>query len=106
MVGFLVAVIAFLVVRSEQLLFDLKEGYCQGAWWKAKRFCCPGSVKLVPFQTFVTFKPPVEITCNEWRTWSDVIGPRVGPGGPQVGDENWVIEYASYTVIAVSTGML
>ncbi|KAG9045510.1 hypothetical protein FS837_006172 [Tulasnella sp. UAMH 9824] len=101
-VGFLVAVIAFLVVRSEQLLFDLKEGYCQGAWWKAKRFCCPGSVKLVPFQTFVTFKPPVEITCDEWRTWSDVIGPRVGPGGPQVGDENWVIEYASYTVIALA----
>ncbi|KAG8971918.1 hypothetical protein FRB90_010363, partial [Tulasnella sp. 427] len=35
-VGFLVAVIAFLVVRGEQLLFDLKEGYCHGAWWKAK----------------------------------------------------------------------
>ncbi|KAG8921068.1 hypothetical protein FRC01_000429 [Tulasnella sp. 417] len=101
-VGFLVAVIAFLVVRSEQLLFDLKEGYCQGAWWKAKRFCCPGSVKLVPFQTFVTYKPPVEITCDQWITWSDVLGPRAGPGGSHVGDENWVIEYASYTVIATA----
>ncbi|KIO28067.1 hypothetical protein M407DRAFT_72341, partial [Tulasnella calospora MUT 4182] len=101
-VGFLVAVIAFLVVRSEQLLFDLKEGYCIGAWWKAKRFCCPGSVKLLPFQTYVTFKPPTEDMCEQWRTWSDVLGPRVGPGGSHVGDESWVIEYASYTVIALA----
>jgi chloride channel 3/4/5 len=40
-VGFLSAVVAFLVVRSEQWLFDLKEGYCTTSVWKAKRFCCP-----------------------------------------------------------------
>lgn len=93
--------IAFLVVRGEQLLFDFKEGYCKGEWWKAKRFCCPSTVKLAPFQSFVTLRFPEEETCDQWRTWSDVLGPRVGPAGPQVGDENWVIEYASYTVIAV-----
>lgn len=103
-VGFLAAIVAFSVVRAEQLLFDLKEGYCTGGWWKAKRFCCPSSADddLRPFQTYVTMKMVDEDTCAAWTTWSDVLGPRVGPGGHHVGDENWVIEYASYTVIAVS----
>ncbi len=100
-VGFITAIAAFLIVRSEQLLFDLKEGYCTSQWWKAKRFCCPTAEEdLRPFVTFVTLSN--EQTCNAWRTWADVFGPRSGPEGPQVGDENWVIEYASYTVIAVS----
>ncbi|KAG8970900.1 hypothetical protein FRC05_011668 [Tulasnella sp. 425] len=101
-VGFLTAIVAFLVIRTEQVLFDLKEGYCQGAWWKAKRFCCPATVKLAPFQTYVTHGLPDEIPCKRWSIWSDVLGPHVGPDGTHVGDENWVIEYASYTVIALA----
>ncbi|KAG6891477.1 hypothetical protein C0992_006208 [Termitomyces sp. T32_za158] len=48
-VGFFSAIVAFLVVRSEQWLFDVKEGYCYGAWWKAKRFCCPALNGLIAF---------------------------------------------------------
>ena len=40
-IGFLTAIIAFIIVRSEQWLFDIKEGYCTTSIWKAKRFCCP-----------------------------------------------------------------
>lgn len=104
-VGFITAVLAFLIVRSEQLLFDFKEGYCSAAWWKAKRFCCQSGDDLlrttVPFRTFVTLRRDEGDACSNWTTWSDVLGPRVGSGEHQIGDESWVIEYASYTVIAV-----
>ncbi|KAF6761215.1 voltage-gated chloride channel [Ephemerocybe angulata] len=75
-VGFLTAVVAFLVVKSEQLLFDLKEGYCQDSWVKSKRFCCPPSLLGRP------------------RLWSEVFS------SPE-GWEATLVEYVSYTIIAL-----
>jgi chloride channel 3/4/5 len=84
-VGFLSAVVAFLVIRSEQFLFDLKEGYCTTSCWKAKRFCCP---YLVPSDLM---NPHLGQPCAAWRQWH------------QVGDNvNNPVEYISYTIIAVS----
>lgn len=81
-VGFLTAVVAFLIIRGEQWLFDLKEGYCNHSWWKARQFCCPEAVD-----------GPLE-ACPAWRTWSELL---VRKGG--VAEE--LVEYVSYSVIAV-----
>jgi chloride channel 3/4/5 len=81
-VGFLTAIAAFLVVRAEQWLFDVKEGYCRDAWWKAHRFCCLESEDLLD-------------ECPAWQTWSELLLRRGG-----FAEE--LVEYISYTVIAVS----
>lgn len=90
-VGFLTAVIAFLIIRSEQWLFDTKDGYCATGWWKAKRYCCP-------LEDTDGFHRPrhVEETCQSWNTWSDFFSYRQGGHG-----EN-IINYISYACIAVS----
>ncbi|KAL1701528.1 chloride channel [Schizophyllum commune] len=90
-VGFLTAVVAFLVVRAEQWLFDLKEGYCSTNWTKAQRFCCPPVDETV-------VNPLEEAACPAWRTWEDVFH---GSGG--TGD---LIEYASYTIVALFLAFL
>lgn len=86
-VGFLTAVVAFLVVRSEQLLFDFKEGYCAEGWWKARRFCCP--------VTPLGMVPP---DCEAWQTWAEVFE-------TQESSEEFV-EYISYTTIALSLALV
>lgn len=83
-VGFLTAVIAFLVVRSEQWFFDAKYGYCTTGWWKAKQFCCP-DVHALRFSN--------EAKCPEWADWSSWVH--------RGAIENDYVEYISYTLIAV-----
>lgn len=39
--GIVTALIAGCIVKSEAVLFDLKDGYCTKDWRLAKRFCCP-----------------------------------------------------------------
>ncbi|TKY89535.1 hypothetical protein EX895_001320 [Sporisorium graminicola] len=39
--GIVTALIAGCIVKSEAVLFDLKDGYCARDWRLAKRFCCP-----------------------------------------------------------------
>lgn len=85
-VGFFSAIVAFLVVRSEQWLFDVKEGYCYGAWWKAKRFCCPALNDLLDG----------EETCQSWRSWIEVMSPETN------GFSSEFMEYTVFTSIAVS----
>lgn len=92
LVGFFTALAAFLVVRSEQWLFDLKEGYCVDAWWKAKRFCCFGLDDTGDIQMGWLEGP--KGTCPAWRTWSEVFSSQ--------GRTAEVVEYTSYTSIAVS----
>ncbi|KAJ7901901.1 chloride channel [Mycena olivaceomarginata] len=85
-VGFLTAIAAFLVVRAEQWLFDVKEGYCRDAWWKAHRFCCLESEDLLD-------------ECPAWQTWSELLLRRGG-----FAEE--LVEYISYTVIAIALATL
>lgn len=90
-VGFVTACVAFLVIRSEQWLFDLKEGYCDDAWYKAKRFCCFSPVSG-------GLKSPwlleVDAVCPAWRTWSEVFA--------QYGTRGEMVDYLSWITIAVS----
>lgn len=90
-VGFLAAIVAFMIVRSEQWLFDLKEGYCTEGIFKAKRFCCPLSVDL---------NGPTE-DCGAWKTWSELLDPVATRPGSPISFASWMIEYISYTIVAV-----
>ncbi|KAG9009352.1 hypothetical protein FRB94_012169 [Tulasnella sp. JGI-2019a] len=101
-VGILTAIVAFLIVRAEQLLFDLKEGYCTQSWWKAKKFCCRYTTDVAQTSSAsYTRLTGGELSCHRWRTWSEVLGSNSEMGEPRVGGEDWIIEYASYTVIAL-----
>lgn len=87
-VGVFTALLAFLIVRSELWLFDIKDGYCRIAWWKAKRFCCT---------TFAgNYLYMLEDRCPDWRTWADVFSQTKG----HVSED--VVEYISYALIAVT----
>ncbi|KAF7797623.1 hypothetical protein EIP86_008823 [Pleurotus ostreatoroseus] len=101
-VGFFTAVVAFLIVRSEQWLFDIKDGYCSYAWYKAKRFCCPNAYDDLVQPSWLSFSD--DETCTPWRTWSEVFLP-VMKNGKWFMIEAEMVEYLSYTVIAVSTFM-
>ncbi|KAG7440030.1 uncharacterized protein BT62DRAFT_938454 [Guyanagaster necrorhizus] len=69
-VGFFTAVVAFLVVRSEQWLFDLKEGYCKDHWLRAKRFCCPQlDESSAFFISLFSGDSTLENGCSAWTTW-------------------------------------
>jgi len=71
-VGFLTAITAFLIVRSEQWLLDIKYGYCVSGWWKARRFCCP---VLSDARTFALGASTE--TCSTWLSWGEAFaGPR------------------------------
>ena len=98
-VGLLTAVVAFLIVRSEQWLFDIKEGYCSEGWWRAMRFCCPTSVDSQSLR--VTTMPTEIEVCDAWTTWADVFGPKAD----RHGIESWIIEYVSYMAIALSLAL-
>ena len=77
-VGFLTAVTAFLIIRGEQWLFDLKEGRCLKGWWNARRFC------------------------TEWQEWSDAFGATDENRTDQwLVRGSWAVEYVIYIIVAV-----
>jgi chloride channel 3/4/5 len=89
-VGLLAAIIAFTIVRLEQWLFDLKEGYCTEGIFRAKRFCCPMSAD----------SGGVEEPCPAWETWAEFLGAEERL--PKSWDiEGWLVEYLSYIIVAV-----
>lgn len=101
-VGFLTAIVAFMIVRSEQWLFDLKEGYCSDSWHKSKRFCCP----VVEDVSIPRLRPLFlnnfrDEDCAAWRTWANVFGPALD-GNKWILLESEMIEYIAYIIIAVS----
>ncbi|KAL1945794.1 hypothetical protein VTO73DRAFT_1796 [Trametes versicolor] len=97
LVGFFTAIIAFMIVRGEQWLFDIKEGYCTRGLWKAKRFCCPikdDNVFAPRIPSFMPMSP--EESCVEWRTWGEYFASMQG-----VPLEQETVEYVVYTVVAI-----
>jgi chloride channel 3/4/5 len=61
LVGFAVAIIAYLVNVSEQTIFDFKDGYCSTSWHKSEKQCCPHG------------------PCTDWQDWDEVfLGFRFG----------------------------
>lgn len=54
LVGFIVAVLAYCINVTEQVIFDWKDGYCATTWYLSERRCCPLG------------------DCTDWVSWSDV----------------------------------
>ncbi|KAK0212563.1 chloride channel [Desarmillaria ectypa] len=95
-VGFFTAVVAFLVVRSEQWLFDLKDGYCKDNWLLAKRFCCHKlDESSALFVSFFSGDPALEENCPEWATWAQAARLNEGAKGGKA------VEYLSYSAVAL-----
>ncbi|KAK0454689.1 chloride channel [Armillaria borealis] len=94
-VGFFTAIVAFLVVRSEQWLFDLKDGYCKGHWLLAKRFCCPQlDESSAPFNSFFSGDSSLE-TCPQWTTWAQAAHL------DEDAKDGKAVEYFSYSAVAL-----
>ncbi|KIK67362.1 hypothetical protein GYMLUDRAFT_37467 [Collybiopsis luxurians FD-317 M1] len=89
-VGLLTALVAFGVVKSEQLLFDLKDGYCTQEWYKAKRLCCPQPEMVMLFPTTTA-----GIECDAWRRWSDLLVWRQG------NTREDPVQFVAYTFVAL-----
>src|SRR5882762_98582 len=96
LVGFITALIAFLIIRSEQWLFDLKDGYCRAGWTMAKRFCCP--IEDVDGKGRFYMGAVAEDMCDAWKTWAEVFR------ASERGDHRYwaeIVQYVSYAFIAV-----
>ncbi|KII92590.1 hypothetical protein PLICRDRAFT_102840, partial [Plicaturopsis crispa FD-325 SS-3] len=91
-VGFLTAVVAYLVVRTEQWMFHAKEGYCGTGWWKRMNYCCP--VEEINGQ-LISGGSESE-PCDDWKSWGEVLGP-----GDGTGFESEIIKYVMYGAIAI-----
>ncbi|KAF7553096.1 hypothetical protein G7046_g7189 [Stylonectria norvegica] len=50
--GFIIALMAYTVNVSEAVVFDIKDGYCDRAWFLNERKCCPNGA------------------CDDWKSWS------------------------------------
>ncbi|GAB1320734.1 hypothetical protein MFIFM68171_10944 [Madurella fahalii] len=55
LVGFIVAVLAYVVNVSEATVFDFKDGYCVKGWLINEKKCCPHG------------------PCTDWRDWGEVL---------------------------------
>jgi chloride channel 3/4/5 len=90
-IGFLTAVAAFLIVRSEQWLFDIKYGYCVAGWWKARRFCCPVMSDARTFALGASSE-----TCSAWVSWGEAL---TNTGASHL--SRTLLGRASYSLLAV-----
>ncbi|CAK7223545.1 hypothetical protein SBRCBS47491_005242 [Sporothrix bragantina] len=70
LVGFVVAVLAYVIDVTEAVAFDYKDGYCALGWYKTEKKCCPNG------------------PCTDWREWSEVFG-------VQASGEMWA-QYGAY----------
>ena len=93
-VGFLTAIAAFLIVRAEQWLFDVKDGYCAEGWWRAKRFCCQ-VVDEDDLLRLVAVAGPAD-ACRAWKSWGQLLTNRDTEDATEE-----AVEYVAYAAFAV-----
>ncbi|KAK4146332.1 chloride channel [Dichotomopilus funicola] len=80
LVGFIVAVLAYVVNVSEATVFDFKDGYCERGWLISEKKCCPHG------------------PCTDWRDWGEVL--QGYPFG-----ERWT-EFAVYIIAVITLSVL
>ncbi|KAG8787140.1 hypothetical protein FRC15_009885 [Serendipita sp. 397] len=117
-VGLLAAIVAFSIVRTEQWLFDLKEGKCADGFFKAKRFCCPMSVDNLTAATsgslidglnplsmyrpdrarFISYSEE----CPAWQTWAELFDPK---DWKPLSFASWMTEYIAYIIVALALAL-
>ncbi|GAA5857166.1 hypothetical protein JCM8547_009348 [Rhodosporidiobolus lusitaniae] len=111
LIGAATACIAFCIISSEMVLFDLKEGYCEKGWTIAKRFCCPaeqvsrvggGGKGGFVLQGWGAVAGRGEEGCEAWRTWAQVYEDYTGAGA---GTGEWA-GHIAFVVIAIAFSTL
>ncbi|GAA5978499.1 hypothetical protein JCM11641_007964 [Rhodosporidiobolus odoratus] len=117
LVGFFTACIAYCIITSEMLLFDLKEGYCVDSWRTAKRFCCREAASPAALLELGATSPARtamggmmlrgwgeggEEGCEQWRTWDKVWEGWTGEG-EGAGE---AASYIAFIVIAIAFSTL
>ncbi|KAJ4292212.1 hypothetical protein N0V88_005843 [Collariella sp. IMI 366227] len=80
LVGFIVAVLAYVVNVSEATVFDFKDGYCLRGWLINEKKCCPHG------------------PCTDWRDWGEVL--QGWPFG-----ERWT-EYVVYIMAVITLSVI
>lgn len=105
MVGFVSALVAYLVITSEMLLFDLKSGYCTNSYWQPRRFCCQTVANrsaLFIGRAMIEKGHGGEEECAAWRSWSQVYYNLPSSSATSHEPSHW-IDYGVFIVIAVSS---
>ncbi|WVR07458.1 hypothetical protein IAU60_004499 [Kwoniella sp. DSM 27419] len=99
LIGVISALIAFLIIRVEMSLFDLKEGFCTTSWGTAKRFCC------APKHPIPGGDGGDEEVCGDWMEWGEYFAP--GQHGRPRGAWIWGgPEFTAYALVALSLATL
>jgi chloride channel 3/4/5 len=88
--GITTAIIAFCIIKTETLLFDLKQGYCSANVLAPKKECCPSDQHQNDFS---------EPHCSEWNTWASVLSERHTPSTKAVR-----LNFVAYLTVAVRVG--
>ncbi|KAK4055337.1 hypothetical protein OIV83_000620 [Microbotryomycetes sp. JL201] len=107
LIGFFTACVAFMIISTEMVLFDYKDGYCTNDLYAAKRFCCNSaapqtSVSSLFGLTSWTDTMSVSVSeCKDWKTWNQVWTEKL-EGSTLV----TVFAFATYLVIAVAFATL
>ncbi|KAH7097978.1 chloride channel [Auriculariales sp. MPI-PUGE-AT-0066] len=92
LVGVLTALIAFFIVRSEAVLFDLKEG----VW---RRFCCPISANDSMGLNGHALNGHDE--CSKWRTWAQLLHVSDPNNDSGESEAAWIVDYMIYIIVAL-----
>ena len=97
--GLLTACVAFVITRSEILLFESKLGYCTTGVFTARRWCCPVEAEAAPRSSMLsTWRATETEDCPNWRTWSEALA-----GSPL---DRFSVDFVAYVVIAVGFATL
>ena len=112
LIGFVTACLAFGIINLEMWAFDLKEGYCAGRFFTAKRFCCVADATRLSAVGFLGWPKPaalphaptsstlllVDHACHRWNTWGQLWESRTGAGGANA---DWIVEHATFLALAL-----
>ncbi|RMZ82317.1 hypothetical protein DV738_g1721, partial [Chaetothyriales sp. CBS 135597] len=80
-IGCVTAAIAYFVDVTETTLFDIKRGYCQGAWYHGRSACCNGLKH-----------------CDRWRSWSQLVSPD--------GENSVWIDFLAFNIGVITLALL
>ncbi|ORY75039.1 chloride channel [Leucosporidium creatinivorum] len=102
-IGLLTALIAFGIISTEMLLFDLKDGYCTRNARLPKRFCCKSvgpalGRRAVGGGGMKVWSQVMVEECRDWTTWGEVWSAWTGGGGE---GEQGVVNYLAFILIAI-----
>ncbi|RMD43354.1 hypothetical protein DV735_g1738, partial [Chaetothyriales sp. CBS 134920] len=80
-IGCLTAAIAYFVDVTESTIFDLKRGFCRGAWYHGRSACCNGLKH-----------------CDRWWSWSQLVSPD--------GEDTVWIDFVAFNIGVITLALI